>query len=136
MFQRLLRFLPDGLVSPLGYRPVYGPADLAAALAANYDAAHAAQNAESRIARRRLTSPLMFQVGLLDLHREAADIVVFLRADLAAAESNLDLDDPAQRTLHQALLDALQAAEDLRLHVATAAARSLPAESSTVPQHS
>ncbi|MFH9354001.1 hypothetical protein [Kitasatospora sp. NPDC017646] len=78
-----------------------------------------------------MTGPLAFQPGLVDLHQESADIVVYLCSLVAAAETNLDLDNPGQYALYRELLDSLRTAEELRQRVAAAASRALPAAPST-----
>ncbi|MEE1783066.1 hypothetical protein PUR71_09070 [Streptomyces sp. SP17BM10] len=129
---RLLRLLPARLVRRLGYElALHDPAALAAALEANLDAARAGQETETRTALSKLTSPLEFQPGLVDLHQESADIAVYLYGLAAAAETNLHLHDPAQRALYRALLDTVRAAEELRSRVAAAASLALPADEST-----
>ncbi|MBP0453994.1 hypothetical protein J5Y04_31295 [Kitasatospora sp. RG8] len=136
---RLLRFLPARLLRRLGYHlALHDPAALAAVLETNLDAARAARPADLRRALARSTSPLEFQPGLVGLHRETADIVVYLCNAAAASETNLDLRDPDQRQLYQDLLAAVGAAVELRLRVAAAASRALPAsaESAAELQHS
>ncbi|MFI9365986.1 hypothetical protein ACIG5E_33785 [Kitasatospora sp. NPDC053057] len=129
---RLLRFLPARLMRRLGYElALHDPAALAAALEANLDTARAGHDAELRAALWKMTSLLAFQPGLVDLHQESADIVVYLCSLAAAAETNLDLDDPGQYALYRELLHALRTAEDLRQRVAAAASRALPAAQST-----
>lgn len=129
---RLLRFLPARLVRRLGHElALHDPAALAAALEANLDAARAGHDAELRSALRKMTGPLAFQPGLVDLHQESADIVVYLCSLVAAAETNLDLDNPGQYALYRELLDSLRTAEELRQRVAAAASRALPAAPST-----
>ncbi|WP_404870984.1 hypothetical protein ACI1MP_37675 (plasmid) [Kitasatospora griseola] len=132
MRQSLLRLLPARIVRRLGYEPaLHDPAALAAAIEANLDRARAGHDTELRAALRKLTGPLEFQPGLLDLHQESADIVVYLRGVAAASETNLDLNDPRQRALYRALLDALSASEQFRARVAEAASLALPADEST-----
>ncbi|MFJ9777133.1 hypothetical protein ACIRVF_38860 [Kitasatospora sp. NPDC101157] len=129
---RLLRFLPARLVRRLGRElALHDPAALAAALEANPTAARASHDAELRSALRKLTGPLEFQPGLVGLHQESADVVIYLRSLAAAAETNLDLNDPGQYALYRELLDSLRAAEELRQRVAAAASRALPAAQST-----
>jgi hypothetical protein len=129
---RLLRFLPARLARRLGYElALHDPAALAATLKANLDAARAGHDAELRTALRKLTGLLAFQPGLVDLHQESADIVIHLCSLAAAAETNLDLDDPGPYALYRELLDTVRVAEELRQRVAAAATRALPAAEST-----
>ncbi|MGW4806413.1 hypothetical protein [Kitasatospora sp. NPDC004272] len=138
MNQRLLRLLPARLAHRLGYRlALHDPADLAAALEANLDRARADRDAETRAALSKLTAPLEFQPGLVDLHQEIADVVIYLCGVAAASETNLDLHDPRQRALYRALLEALTASEKLRTRVAEAAALALPIDENAAElQHS
>ncbi|WP_327071913.1 hypothetical protein [Kitasatospora sp. NBC_01302] len=134
---RLLRFLPARLARRLGYEfALHDPAALAAALEANYAAASAGHDTDLHAALQKLTSPLAFQPGLVGLHQESADVVVYLCSLAAAAETNLDLNDPGQYALYRELLDSVRAAEELRQRVAAAASRALPvAQSSAELQH-
>ncbi|MEU5388045.1 hypothetical protein ACFVT9_29360 [Kitasatospora cineracea] len=132
MRQSLLRFLPDRLVHRLGYHlALHDPADLAAVLETNLERARAGRDTELSAAMKKLTGPLEFQPGLVDLHQESADIVVYLCGAAAAAETNLDLHDPRQRALYRALLEVLTASEKLRTLVADAALHALPVDEST-----
>ncbi|MFF0415605.1 hypothetical protein ACFYUY_34905 [Kitasatospora sp. NPDC004745] len=137
--RNLLQLLPARMLHRFGYHlALHDPAALAAVLESNLDAARAARPADLRRALARSTSPMEFQPGLIGLHREAADNVVYLCNAAAASETNLDLHDPDQRQLYQDLLATVGAAEELRLRVATAAAHTLPthAESASELQHS
>ncbi|MFJ1796525.1 hypothetical protein [Kitasatospora griseola] len=124
---RLLRLLPAFLLRRLGHGLAYADQDaLAAALEDNLDTARAGHPADLSKALRLLTSPLDFQPGLVGLHQESADIVVYLCGLAAASETHLDLRDPDQHRLYKDLLAAVRAAEELRLRVATAATHTLP----------
>ncbi|MFE2412327.1 hypothetical protein ACFXDE_28665 [Kitasatospora sp. NPDC059408] len=132
---RLLRLLPARLLRRLGYGAVYVDQDaLAAVLEADLDTARAGQPADLRKALERLTSPLEFQPGLAALHRETADTVVYLCNLVSASETHLDLHDPDQHRLYEDLVAAARAAEDLRLCVATATARTLPVPDTTTAE--
>ncbi|WP_043478068.1 hypothetical protein [Kitasatospora sp. MBT66] len=137
MRESLLRLLPARLARRLGYHlALHDPAALAVAIENNLAAARAGHDVELRAALRKLTVPLEFQPGLLDLHQESAEIVIYLCGVAAASETNLDLHDPRQRALYRALLDALTASEKLRTLVAEATLLALPAdESSAELQH-
>ncbi|GLW73670.1 hypothetical protein Kpho02_59690 [Kitasatospora phosalacinea] len=137
MRQSLLRLLPDRLARRFGYEmALHDPAAVAAEIETSLADARAHHEAELRAALSKLTGPLECQPGLLDLHREAADIVVYLAGVGAAAENNLDRTDPGQEELYWAVLDALTAAEALRERTAAAALLALPAQSAASLQHS
>ncbi|MEU9044571.1 MULTISPECIES: hypothetical protein [unclassified Kitasatospora] len=126
----LLRLLPARLRRRRGYGLAYTDQDaLAAALEADLDTARTNWPADLCKALR-LTSPIEFQPRLAALHHETADTVVHLCNLASAAETH-------QHQLFEDLMAAVQAAEDLRLRVATAATRTLPAaDQSAVELHS
>ncbi|MGW4807188.1 hypothetical protein [Kitasatospora sp. NPDC004272] len=129
MRQSLLRLLPARLARRLGYEiALHDPAAVAAAIEDNLASARAGHDVELRAALRKLTGPLEFQPGLLALHRESAEVVIYLCGVAAASETNLNLNDPRQHALYRALLDALTASEKLRTLVADAALLALPAD--------
>ncbi|MFE2727051.1 hypothetical protein [Kitasatospora sp. NPDC059327] len=137
--RHLLPLLPARLLRRFGHHTaLHDPAALAAALEADLDAVNEGRPTDLARALERSTAPADFQPGLLGLHREAAGIVGYLCSAAAASETHLDLHDPDQRRLYQDLLDAVRAAEELRLRVAEAASHALPAlaESTTALQHS
>ncbi|MFD7734307.1 hypothetical protein ACFV6F_28510 [Kitasatospora phosalacinea] len=128
MRQSLLRLLPARIARRLGYEiALHDPAAVAAAVEANLENSRAHHEADLQAALTKLTGPLEFQPGLLALHQEAAEIVVYLAGVGAAAENNLDRAEPGQEELYWAVLDALTAAEALRQRTAAAALLALPA---------
>lgn len=81
--------------------------------------------AQTRKATRALTSPLRFQPGLVHLHRDQATTTAYLYALTAAAETNLDLQDPTERALYRELHIAARQSETLDRFLVTVAATTI-----------
>ncbi|MEV7218176.1 hypothetical protein AB0O31_34405 [Kitasatospora cineracea] len=73
-----------------------------------------------------LPAPLNFQPGLLGEHYGAAHLTAYLCSLAAAAETNLDLNDPGQRALYDDLTAAANTAGQLQDLIASATTRTLP----------
>ncbi|MFJ5122944.1 hypothetical protein [Kitasatospora sp. NPDC088548] len=119
---------PRFLARALGHgRATEDRTALAAALTAAHDRAWTTQPAEARTMQRALTGPLNFQAALLDLHRDQAAVTAYLNSLAGASETNLNLADPDQRALYQALIDAARQAEQLEQRIRHAATSTLAA---------
>lgn len=122
----LPRLLPRFLARALGYaKATEARADLAAELEIAHADARASMPANTARAIRRLREPINFQPGLLDLYDDQAATTAYLYTLMAAAETNLDLADPDQRALYQALASAARNADAFREALAHAAACTL-----------